>query len=126
MKNIRRATVFFAVMATLYLLIVQFVYIEPALWQGIVEIVAFILVGLGILTASGDDRKLTWPFIKQKLGSPVVWGGFVTLIIFIVQWFSPESVGIVEQVTNTIMLVMFGIAEFNNTNAKNSYRLPAK
>jgi len=127
MNKFRTVTVFMAVVSLLFFVAVN--WIDLPISQEIEEVaqlVAAVLVALGVLANTGDTsslQPLTWTYILEKLKSPIAVGALYALLAYLVYLrLAPAEADALLKVIDTIIVAIFGFSVYNNPNARNALR----
>lgn len=125
MNKLRNATVFMAVISLLFF--VFNTWFDVKISSGvtdIIELIAGMLVALGILTNTGSEpQKITKESILIKLKSPLAVGAVFALISYIAyRQMTVADADIILKILDTIITAIFGFSVYNNPNNAEALR----
>ncbi len=119
MKKIRNLTVFMAAVSLLFFIVETWTDINISEnVQTIIELIAGIMVALGILTDTGSEpQPLTKQSIIEKLKSPIAVGAIFALISYIAyRHLGAEQADTILKIIDTIIAAVLGFSVYNNPN----------
>lgn len=125
MKKIRKVSVFLAIAGLLFFILNTWFDIPiTTQYEDIIELIAAILVALGILVDTGVEPKpLSWKEVLEKLKSPVAVGAIFMLIAYLFRLYMPiDQSEITLKLIDTIVISIFGFSVYNNPNARESLK----
>jgi len=127
MNKLRTVTVFMAVVSLLFLIAGNWIEIPISQEaEEIVDLVAAVLVALGILANTGDTsslQPLTWEYILQKLKSPIAVASLFALLSYLVYMrLAPAEADMILKLVDTFIVAIFGFSVYNNPNNREALR----
>ncbi|MEX1376487.1 MAG: hypothetical protein AB1Z23_03325 [Eubacteriales bacterium] len=125
MKKIRNTTLALAAVSLLLFALNTWTKIDiPEDTMTIVNMVAGVLVALGILTDTGDEpQPITKESIMSKAKSPVAVGAVFALISYVMYHnMNTADADMALKILDTIVVAIFGFSVYNNPNNQEALR----
>ena len=124
MKRIRSVSVYMAIASIVYMIVIQFIDVGLGKYDMAAELIAGVLIALGVLTDTGKDpQPISKVSILEKLKSPLAVNSIFALLVFVIyDYAGVESGNIMVNSLSTLLFIVFGVAVRNNPNRRDSFR----
>ena len=124
MKRLRSMSVYMAIASIVYMIVIQFIDVDLGKFEMVIELIAGVLIALGILTDTGKDPlPISKASLLEKLKSPLAVNSIFALLVFIIyDYAGVESGNMMVNSLSTLLFVVFGVAVRNNPNSRDSFR----